>query len=153
MDSTFAVVSLDWFSASAAIGLSRHQWPQSAGTLGSFIAQRPFATKLLMASMPIRSGQLPLLQARDRLFGSLPADLESAQAITQTGEGNPFLVDGVANVLDHANVGTLLNVYFHGAPLLLADFAFAVTLFSPPRQYGLVKERKWCAIVKSVVGS
>ena len=85
--------------------------------------RRTFATKLVMIGMPLRSKHPALLRARERLLGPSPWDRDFALQITHTGTGNPFFIDGAAQVLGHLSPDTLLNVYFHGCALLLADTA------------------------------
>ena len=88
--------------------------------------RRTFATKLMMATMPLRSTDPALVQVQERLFGTNSLDRKSVSLITRSDPGNPFLIDSVAQLLGHSNVDTLLNVYFHGGPVLLADTAKAV---------------------------
>jgi len=85
--------------------------------------RRTFATKLVMTGMPLRSKHPALLRARERLLGPTAGDSDIALQITHTGPGNPFFIDGAAQVLGHVSPDTLLNVYFHGSAILLADTA------------------------------
>lgn len=85
--------------------------------------RRTWATKWLMTSFSRRSAHPALKQAWDRLFGEAPPSLGDAYALTRTGTGSPFVVDGIARVLGHGSEDTLLNVYFHGAAIVLADRA------------------------------
>jgi len=82
-----------------------------------------FATKLLLAEHPIESSHPPLVRMAGRLLGELAANAGLARLVTGTASGNPFVIDDAAQVLGHANSDTLLNVYFHGASILLADTA------------------------------
>lgn len=88
--------------------------------------RRTYATKLVMTGMPLRSMHPALLRARERLLGPNSWGSDLAFQITHTSPGNPFFVDGVAQVLGHVSPDTLLNVYFHGGALLLADTAYMV---------------------------
>lgn len=90
--------------------------------------RRTFATKLVMIGIPLRSKHPALLRARERLLGPSPWDRDFALQITHTGSGNPFFIDGAAQVLGHLSPDTLLNVYFHGCALLLADTANIVNM-------------------------
>jgi len=83
-----------------------------------------FASKLLLAGHPINSAHPALLRMVERLLGEVTADAGLAHQVTGTAANNPFFVDDAAQVLGHANIDTLLNVYFHCAPILLADTAF-----------------------------
>ena len=85
--------------------------------------RRTFATKLVLTGMPLRSHHPALFRARDRLLGAPAGDSDIALQITHTGPGNPFFIDGAAQTLGHVSPDTLLNVYFHGSALLLADTA------------------------------
>lgn len=85
--------------------------------------RRTFATKLVMIGMPLRSQHPALQRARERLLGPISWDSDIAFQITHTGSGNPFFIDGAAEVLGHVSPDTLLNVYFHGSALFLADTA------------------------------
>jgi len=83
-----------------------------------------FASKLLLAGHPINSAHPALLRMVERLLGEVTADAGLARQVTGTAADNPFFIDDAAQVLGHANIDTLLNVYFHGASILLADAAF-----------------------------
>lgn len=83
-----------------------------------------FASKLLLAGHPITSAHPALLRMVERLLGEVTADAGLARQVTGTAADNPFFIDDAAQVLGHANTDTLLNVYFHGASILLADTAF-----------------------------
>lgn len=85
-----------------------------------------FASKLLLAGLFLKSGHPALIQMAERLLGQAIIDQDFARQITGTPTDNPFFVDDAAQVLGHANIDTLLNVYCHIAPILLADTAFAV---------------------------
>ena len=82
-----------------------------------------FATRLILTGHPLQSKDPALLRMLERLLGTEPSDSESIRQITRTSPGNPFFVDDAAQLLGHANPDTLLNVYFHGASVLLADTA------------------------------
>lgn len=83
--------------------------------------RRTFATKLVLAGLPLKSEHPALIRARSRLCGNVLKQPSQVYELTRTSPHSPFLIDGIARVLGHANEETLLNVYFHGAPILLAD--------------------------------
>lgn len=84
-----------------------------------------FASRLLLAGHPVKSGHPALARVVERLLGDASTDQEFARQVTGTPAGNPFFVDDAAQVMGHSNIDTLLNVYCHIAPILLAETAFA----------------------------
>lgn len=85
--------------------------------------RRTFATKLILAGMPLRSEHSGLKRARNRLLGNRPATQEDIFGIVKSTPKDPYLFDATARILGHSDESTLLNVYFLGAPIILADRA------------------------------
>lgn len=85
--------------------------------------RRTFATKLILAGIPLRSDHSGLERARNRLLGSPPATQEEIYHIVKSTPKDPYLFDAAGRVLGHADESTLLNVYFLGSPIILADRA------------------------------
>lgn len=87
-----------------------------------------FATSLTLAGSPMRSGHPALNRAAERMLGGVNSDNDFARQITGTTSDSPFFYEDIAQVLGHANVDTLFNVYCHASSLLLADVAYSVNL-------------------------
>ena len=85
--------------------------------------RRTYATKMIMAGIPLKSGHRGLVRARDRLLGSHPPTQGDIHGITRSTPNDPYLFNAVGRVLGHADESTLLNVYFLGSPIILADRA------------------------------
>jgi len=88
--------------------------------------RRTFATKLIMAGIPLRSDHSGLKRARDRLLGNSPPTPNEIHCIVNSTPKSPYLFDATGRVLGHADESTLLNVYFLGSPIILADRAIVV---------------------------
>lgn len=72
-------------------------------------------------STPCEGRHGPSLIARERLVG--PGDLTAiVSEVLQLPSNWPFAVDLLAQILGHADVGTLLGCYFHGTPMLLSEY-------------------------------
>lgn len=85
--------------------------------------RRTYGTKLVIAAIPLKSSHSGLERARGRLLGSSPPTQEEIYRITKMTPNNPYLFDAIGRVLGHADESTLLNVYFLGSPIILADRA------------------------------
>ncbi|MDZ4255776.1 MAG: hypothetical protein U1A72_24680, partial [Sulfuritalea sp.] len=79
-----------------------------------------YATRLGLAALPAPANLPATYQARLRIGRLGDQELDEVRRITRTPSGNPFVIDAIGQLLGHASVNTLLNTYFHGAPLVHA---------------------------------
>lgn len=80
-----------------------------------------FATRLLLQIFcPIPRAPVAK-KAIEALFGDMDAWTDPKEAL-MAPENWMFSVDALARLLGHAGIDTLLNIYFHGAYLALANF-------------------------------
>lgn len=82
-----------------------------------------YATRLALGALFVPRIIPSSLRARNRLG---PLDRDAVVAMTRTPDRNPFLIDGVAQLLGHSSVDTLLNVYFNGSCFALAEHVAAI---------------------------
>jgi len=89
--------------------------------------RRTFGTKLSLIAMPLKSGHSGLERARKRLLGNCPPTQDEAYFVIKSMPKNPYLFDAIGRVLGHTDESTLLNVYFLGSPIILADCAIVAS--------------------------
>ena len=87
--------------------------------------RRTTATRIVMAGSPLKSNCPVLHCAKERLVGDEKFDESFSYSMTGSGQGNPYFIDSVARILGHECEDSLLNTYFHGSSILLADLAMA----------------------------
>jgi integrase len=87
------------------------------------------------SSMPWEVRHGPSMTARERLVGSAGLSAIVSEILQLPGNW-PFAVDLLAQILGHADVATLLGCYFHGTPVLLAEYTHGYS-----RDADLVDER------------
>jgi site-specific recombinase XerD len=90
--------------------------------------RRTTATRMVLSGLPLVSNCPILRRAKERLIGDEKFDEAYVHSMTSTVPGNPYFIDGVARTLGHESEDTLLNTYFHGSSILLADIAIASNL-------------------------
>jgi integrase len=81
-----------------------------------------YATRLGLATLQPPVVHPATSRARLRIGKLGDNETEEFRRIARTPTGSPFLIDEVGQLLGHASFDTFLNVYFHGSPLVHAEY-------------------------------